>query len=158
MEIQSKDIKSVTIDSILFGIDDVYKGSQYDDTCISEIQLVNKGEIIQIKNRDNMQQQYITHLQSKLKKLFQDMKYEFNLCNDGSVFFSSDATIKHKLYGPCDKALPERWKVKGARLFFYYKGKWQLVKYYTDISFESFFIDKIGNTNFNYSVEYSPVQ
>src|SRR6056297_3359192 len=120
MEIQSKKLKSIKIDKILFSIDDVYKGSKYNDTCISEIKFYNKGEEIHISNRERLHKQYVENLENNLKELFQDKKYEFNLCNDGSVFFSSDGTIKHKLYGPCEAALPERWKITDARLFFYY--------------------------------------
>lgn len=157
MEFQSKKIKKIKVKSIFFSIEKVYSGLKYNDTCISEIQFFNNGKEIIINNKKKLKQQYISHLESKLINLFQDKKYEFNLCNDGKVFFSSNGNIKHNLYGPCNKALPKKWKVKDARLFFFYNGKWQLVKYTTGITFESFQVYKIGNTDFDYNIEYMPL-
>lgn len=155
MKMQSKKIDSVTIDGMMFSIQDVYKGSKYNDTCISEIQFYNKGEKITIDDIKYLKKQYILQLEKRLKHMFHGKKYQVNIENVGNVYFESNGIIKYQTTGNINIPLPKRWDIRNSRLFFYYKGKWQLVKYYTDIMKTSaLFVDKIGSHNFDYTIEF----
>ena len=124
---------------------DVYKGTQYDDTCVTELKLFNGGQEIKPKDIAKMRKVYKQRVGERLQEFLSQGVYdEFEGMYEAVI--DGKGNIKWKCLG-CEleyvryyfnkyNVFLTRLYVKDSRLYAIYKGKEYLVQYqlifYTD--------------------------
>lgn len=119
-----------------------YKGTKYDDYCITEIELYYKGKKIDINNINELKRDYLERLNRILVKAFTDHEYRDNDdcgIDRAIIKFSSDGTVQFPDYcgaiEPVDNCPPnndpEFWKIENNKLYMRLsnKSKWKLYRY-----------------------------
>lgn len=123
----------------------LYKGSKYDDTCISEIELYYNGSKISIDNAEKFQKNYLSSLNNRLIEAFSGHKYVFRVKPHENECYIVQFTKKGKIdivesvfghtldVGNLRKNyIPfTEWKVKNQKVYMRenLSSKWKLVKY-----------------------------
>jgi len=129
-------------DNIIFSVrsDKIYKGTTYDDTCITEIEFYYKGKKLEINNIEKLQNDYIKRLESRLLKAFADRKYtdvqaqyvQVTFKKDGSVSYSDSSDCGGNTGNVCTtEYVPKYWKIEDLKLYMRNKPeeKWKLTRY-----------------------------
>lgn len=123
-------IRQIRLDSL-----DVYNGSKYNDTCITELEFYYKGQKIYINDVGKLKKTYIADLNKNLIKAFSDKEYEiYPDGSDDSMILYKDGNIKYKQADsfslpPVDEIMPDRWKVESSKLYMRISNVWILYKY-----------------------------
>ena len=131
----------------------IYKGSKYNDTCISDIQFYYKGKMIPVDDIEGAKRKYISDIQKKLKLCFSDKKYVWE-CEENILECNRNGTMKLTYdcieeegctSGKKYEVLNLKWKVEKAKLYIKEKGKkWNLTKYIVADPDKLFAIDDSG--------------
>jgi len=138
------------LDSIfIVAIGEEYKGTKYNDTCISEIEFYDEGKKIEIENIDELQKSYLKKSNDILIRALSGHSYKFRPVNHVNrvhvIHFSKSGRIKfshsvfHSNINPdeiMDEFFPfDEWKVKNLKLFLrrISDSKWVQVKYINDV-------------------------
>ncbi len=139
---------------IMFDVTSIYKGSQYNDTCVSDVKFYYRGRELKLEDivraKKEAVKNYIQGLRNSLTNMLKGKTlyyYGVNFGKPAKLCFRSDGILK--IYSDySDKRLDyfkkiKKWKIKAGKLFFLVGNKWQLVKYDSDeLDFE---ILKIGS-------------
>jgi len=121
----------------------IYKGSKYNDTCVSEIEFYYKGKKVVLTNIDELKKQYVKNIQKDLVNLLSERSYKLSLKTDDDsrddqidIETNRDGTIKYtsnmwssKIFINNIKKMPDMWKVENSTLHMRINGKWVLQKY-----------------------------
>lgn len=122
----------IVINRLVFGVFDIYKGSKYNDTCVSEVELYNGNHKYKISNIESIKKNYVKNVHSWLLSLFNGSKFELGE-NLGYAYSYKNGDIKyqHRMQNDCmlHSAYPDRWKVVQGKLYMRLLGKWKLVEY-----------------------------
>jgi hypothetical protein len=114
---------------------DLYKGSKYDDTCMTELGFYYKGQKIKINDINNLKKEYITKVGNDLIKAFSDKTYVFDtdtwndtvqLFKDGHIKYNQSDSYSNP---PAKEIMPDSWKVENSRLYMKISGVWILYNY-----------------------------
>ena len=112
-----------------------YKGTQYNDTCITELKFFNKGKEIKAKDIDKMKKHYIKVVGERLRGFLKPGLYDVSegLCeaiidSKGYIKFRNFDSVEGKYFRD-DMVLLTRIFVKDSQLYAEYAGKIYLVKY-----------------------------
>lgn len=125
-----------SIKHITLSVYDVYKGTQYNNTCITELKFYNKGKEIPVLNVNRLKKKYIQFLEDRLKNFF---KYgEYNLFEEiGKVYTKTNGEIEIKSINIDDPnndiykyEYPDKYEIKDSRLYLFIKGEKYLANYH----------------------------
>jgi hypothetical protein len=126
--------------------DRIYKGSKYNDTCLTELAFYYKGQKIEILDVEKLKKDYVARLQADLIRTFSDKSFRVVFTTPQDYFLSvcelkSDKNgnlkasniSKNKYFiGDTKTYIPDMWKVENAKLYLRFNGKWMLYKYYLE--------------------------
>ncbi|HOM87775.1 MAG TPA: hypothetical protein PLU42_07035 [Spirochaetota bacterium] len=143
-EIQLKDVmeyqkitfeKTYSIKRFTFQGLGVYKGSKYNDTCITELKFYNKGKEIPVNDVEKLKKEYVKWVGERLKKFFAIGKFRVEEWM-GEAYIRKDGGIRYKVWkiGEMNKYIdlnqyPSKYEIKDSRLYMVIQGKEGLVKY-----------------------------
>jgi len=129
--------------------ENAYRGTKYDDTCISEVQFYYRGNKIEINNIKELQKDYLNRLKQEYHIGLENRPYYFTPKNDRThvIQFHKNGTIAYvySVYNPGEdvtfrkdkkfnlsRYLPYKyWKLKGLELYMSKKrdGNWERIKF-----------------------------
>jgi len=127
--------KAYTVKNVTFHVLDVYPGTKYNDTCITELKFFNKGKEIPVNDVEKLKKDYVKWVGERLKKFFAMGKFEVDDWL-GEAYVQKNGGIRYKIYriGEMNKvlpyALPTKYEVKDSRLYMTIEGKRGLVNYF----------------------------
>lgn len=127
--------KSYTFKRISVQVLESYKGTKYDDTCITELKFLNNDVEIKPKDIGMMKKVYIQRVGERLKEFFKWRSYYVSegLCeaiidSKGNITWTNYSEIYWKYYK--DQVIPlTRMYVKDSRLYVLYGGKEYVTQY-----------------------------
>jgi len=129
--------------------ENIYKGTKYDDTCITEIEFYYKGKKVEIKNTEQLQKDYLDRLNKDYHRGLEDHTYYFTPKNDRThiIKFYKNGTIDYlsSVYNPgwevkfrkdkkfrlSDHIQYRYWKLEDLKLYMRNNKdtKWKLMKF-----------------------------
>jgi len=127
--------KPYTFEMFSVQVLETYKGTQYNDTCITELKFFNKGKEIKAKDIDKMKKHYIKVVGERLRGFLKPGLYDVSegLCE---AIIDSKGYIKWRNFNNADgkyykdaTILLTRIFEKDSRLYVEYNGKVYLTKY-----------------------------
>jgi len=127
------------ISLLAFG-SEVYKGTTYNDTCITEIEFYYKGKKILINNIDNLRNDYLKRLDNTLRDAFNNREYTEAQAGYSRIFFGKNGTVDFSDAGSCNdddvfvctsKFVPRFWSIKNSKLYMRNSNNesWKLTRY-----------------------------
>ncbi len=142
MEYQVLNFKKVyNINWIRFKVSSFYKGSKYDDTCISDIKFYYQGKAIKINNIESYKiknrQEFIKNLDDFLKLMFNSdtiYTWQNDYKEEAKFIFKTNGELKVSFSGS-DKRIDylkkvKKWKIHHGKFLFLIEKRWVPVKYY----------------------------
>ncbi len=126
---------------MMFEADSFYKGSKYDDTCISDIKFYYKGKEIKLENVESYKikekNELIKKFEYDLKKLIGSKTYHYSgkdLKRPAEFIFMRNGDFKVKS-NDSDSVVNyfkkvKKWKISHGSLLLFVETKWLPVKYY----------------------------
>jgi len=127
--------KMYSAKQVRFITEEIFKGTKYNDTCITELEFYNKSQKIDIMHVPRLKKAYITKIGRDITAAFSDKTYTFDTegWND-TVDLSKDGSIKYHQsdsYGdpPINEIMPDKWKMENSRLYMRFNSKWILYNY-----------------------------
>ncbi len=140
---------------ISFSLLNSYKGTKYNDTCISDIQFYYNGKRINISGIEESKKEYVKNIEKNLIDMLSGKVYKLS-DKLGFVKFFKNGDVKYNddIPNNYDKSFlgVTKWKVEKSKLYFKYKNKWVLANYYTYgiiSQSKSLVIRSIGKKRFN---------
>ncbi len=108
----------------------IYKGTNYNDTCISNIRFLYRGKLILFSNQKKYASKYVTEIGTRLKTILYNKKYSYGERGDLiEVLQNGNIKIVKRSEQSYGKP-PTKWKVTNSRLHMKYQGRWHLMQYY----------------------------
>jgi len=155
--------KPYTFEMFSVQVLETYKGTQYNDTCITELKFFNKGKEIKAKDIEKMKKHYIKVVGERLRGFLKPGLYDVSegLCeaiidSKGYIKFRNFDSVEGKYFRD-QTILLTRIFEKDSRLYVEYNGKVYLVQYQLQFYPEQFYrgftpnlgIDNIGGIEKN---------
>jgi len=127
--------KPYTFEMFSVQVLETYKGTQYNDTCITELKFFNKGKEIKAKDIDKMKKHYIKVVGERLRGFLKPGLYDVSegLCeaiidSKGYIKFRNFDSVYSKYYKDATILLTRIFE-KDSRLYVEYNGKVYMTKY-----------------------------
>ncbi|MBO4319355.1 MAG: nicotine adenine dinucleotide glycohydrolase [Treponema sp.] len=133
-----------TAQTITIKIQEVYKGEKYDDTCLDDIRLLYKGNVIPFKNVDELKE-----LQEENSRMMLSEKGGDSFRKQFMDLFKGDDVIY--LFGEDDRDLITIYRGDGNDLDFYY-GTQDII----ETSTKEAFLNDLINSDYGYSFLNEP--